>query len=106
MYQGQDTTLTLKNGEQFTGVFSGGTLNSPAKHQYVLKMTRRTRLPSHQQMNGDTDLPEEFTGEGEDHVMTFDVQDTLDLSVQGVTTADAKPAQNGEQTTFLLTTVY
>lgn len=48
-------------------------------------------------MNGDTELPDEYTGDGEDHVMTFDVQDTVDLSVKDVTTADAKPAQNGTQ---------
>ncbi|KAK4549685.1 hypothetical protein LTR36_004986 [Oleoguttula mirabilis] len=94
-FTGQDATLTLKNGEQFTGVFSGGSFDSVAKTQYVLKMAKRTRLPSHQQVNGTVEMPDEYTGDGEDHVMTFDVQDTVDLAVTDVTTSSAQPAQNG-----------
>ena len=93
--QGYDATLTLRNGEQFTGVFSGGSFDSNAKNQYVLKMAKRTRLPNHQQANGVTDVAHEYIGEGQDHVMTFDVQDTVDLAVTGVTTAAAQPVQNG-----------
>ncbi|KAI7518423.1 hypothetical protein KC331_g21220, partial [Hortaea werneckii] len=65
-FAGQDATLTLKNGEQFSGVFSGGSFDSPSKSQYVLKMVKRTKLPSQQQMNGDTELSAEYIGEGED----------------------------------------
>lgn len=90
-----DATLTLKNGEQFTGVFSGANLDTPAKAQYVLKMVKRTSLPIHQQVNGTIDMADEYTGEGEDHVMTFEVQDTIDLTVKDVTTAAAQPSQNG-----------
>lgn len=103
--QGQAATLTLKNGEQFTGVFSGGSFDSTSKNQYILKMVKRTRLPSHQQVNGTTDIPDEYTGEGEDHVMAFDVQDTADLAVKDVTTASAQPAQNGEHTTSQMRTI-
>lgn len=93
--QGIDATITLKNGEQFTGVFSGTSIESPAKSTYILKMARRTRLPSHQQTNGNTELAEEYVGEGQDHVMTFDVQDTVDFAVSGVVTASAQATQNG-----------
>lgn len=85
----------MKNGEQFTGVFSGSSLESSAKSVYILKMVKRTRLASHQQINGNTELPDEYIGEGEDHVMTFDVQDTADLSVANVVTANAHATQNG-----------
>jgi len=47
-------------------------------------------------MNGNTAPAEEYVGEGEDHVMTFDVQDTVDLAVSGVITTSAQAAQNGE----------
>jgi hypothetical protein len=95
--QGTDATLTLKNGEQFTGVFSGSSLESSARSVYILKMVKRTRLASHQQINGNTDLPDEYVGEGEDHVMVFDTQDTADLAVANVVTANAHATQNGKQ---------
>ncbi|KAI6800854.1 hypothetical protein KC361_g2108 [Hortaea werneckii] len=102
-FAGQDATLTLKNGEQFSGVFSGGAFDSPSKCQYVLKMVKRTKLPAQQQMNGDTELSAEYIGEGEDHSMAFDVQEAIDLSVKDVTTVDAKPMQNGSATSSFRT---
>ena len=87
--------MTLKNGEQFAGVFSGGSFE-PNKCHYMIKMVTRTRLPRDQQVNGASELPIEYIGEGEDHAMTFDAQDTLDLSVQDVNLAGAAPQQNGE----------
>lgn len=95
--QGTDATLTLKNGEQFTGVFSGSSLESSAKSVYILKMVKKIRLASHQQVNGNTELPDEYVGEGEDHVMVFDTQDTADLAVANVVTAAAHATQNGKQ---------
>ena len=93
--QGTDATLTLKNGEQFAGVFSGSSTDSSSKNVYTLKMVKRTRLASHPQTNGNTELSDEYTGEGDDHIMHFDVQDTADLSVANVVTANAHAAQNG-----------
>jgi hypothetical protein len=94
--QGTDATLTLKNGDQFSGVFSGSHINSSAKNVYTLKMVKRTRLASQQQTNGNTELSDEYIGEGDDHIMHFDVQDTVDLSVANVVTANAHAAQNGK----------
>ncbi|KAK4496344.1 hypothetical protein PRZ48_012324 [Zasmidium cellare] len=95
---GKDVTLTLKNGEQFTGVFSGASLES-SKTQYVLKMVRRTSAP---QANGNSDTSE-YIGEGEDHVMSFDIQDTIDLAVPDVSTTAATPHQNGSIEASFLT---
>ena len=89
--------MTLKNGEQFTGVFSGSSLESSAKSVYILKMVKKTRLASHQQTNGNTEPLDEYIGEGEDHVMVFDAQDTADLEVTNVVTANAHATQNGKQ---------
>ena len=58
-------------------------------------MVKRTRLPTHQQINGNTELQEEYIGEGEDHTMVFDKDDTADLAVNEVVTASALPMQNG-----------
>jgi hypothetical protein len=65
-------------------------------------MVKKTRLAGHQQVNGHTDLPDEYVGEGEDHVMVFDTQDTADLAVANVVTANAHAAQNGKQRSSLL----
>ncbi|GAB7364901.1 hypothetical protein MBLNU230_g5692t1 [Neophaeotheca triangularis] len=94
-FKGSDATLTLKNGERFTGVFCGAKVSSTTDQQYHLKMVKRTRQANHQQVNGAAATADEFTGEGEDHSMVFDVRDTADLSVSNVTTASARPTQNG-----------
>lgn len=95
-HQGIDATLTLKNGEQFTGVFSGSSTESPSKSVYILKMVKKTRAASQQQINGNAELPDEYVGEGDDHVMFFDTQDTVDFAVANVVTAAAHATQNGE----------
>ena len=59
-------------------------------------MTKRTRLPSHQQVNGTAGVADEYTGEGEDHVMAFDLQDTVDLGVANVAITNAQTPQNGK----------
>ena len=93
--------MTLKNGEQFTGVFSGYS-DLPTKSQYTLKMVKRTRLPSHQQANGHTEAVNEYTGDGDDHVMVFDRQDTVDLAVKDVTFVEnhGQRTQNGKSVAF------
>lgn len=58
-------------------------------------MVRRTRLPTGQQVNGNIELADEYVGEGEDHVMVFDKEDTLDLAVNDVVTANAQALPNG-----------
>ena len=58
-------------------------------------MAKRIRLPTHQQINGATELPNEYMGEGEDHMMVFDKDDTVDLSVPDVIPMTAQPMQNG-----------
>ncbi|KAK4896631.1 poly(A)-binding protein binding protein [Elasticomyces elasticus] len=108
---GLDATLSLKSGEQFTGVFTG--FSPSTNHnsnggngKYILSMVRRTHAaPPHQQndpaaqTNGhatpttESSSEEEFIGEGEDHTMAFDVQDTVCLSVDDVVVS--APQQNG-----------
>ncbi|KAF2479994.1 hypothetical protein BDY17DRAFT_29880 [Neohortaea acidophila] len=93
---GHDATLTLKDGAQFTGIFSGGSFESNSTHQYLLKMVKQTRAPTHQQANGNTELSQEYGGVGEDHAMSFDADDMASLAVSNVVlAAAAAPMQNG-----------
>ncbi|KAK3671845.1 poly(A)-binding protein binding protein [Recurvomyces mirabilis] len=100
---GLDATLTLKNGEQFTGVLAGATFDSSSKSKYVLKMVKQTQAQGEAHMNGDTSSNDEYIGEGEDHVMSFDVQDTTSLVVDDVVTTGSQPQQNGTAHSSFLT---
>lgn len=60
-----------------------------------MKMAKRTLPAGQQQANGVSDQVGEYVGEGEDHAISFDVQDTTDLFVPNVTTVAAAPQQNG-----------
>nr|POE85595.1 pab1-binding protein 1 [Quercus suber] len=98
--KGRDVTLTLKNGERFTGIFSGGSFEPSARNQYVMRMVKRTESLSHQQPNGTTEASDGYIGEGEDYVMSFDVQDTIDLSAKDIITTTAQSTQNGSASFF------
>lgn len=76
-------------------MFFGASLDQPAKSRYLLKMVKRTRAAGEPQVNGDSEHVEEYIGEGEDHAVAFDAQDTASLAVNGVVTAAAPPPQNG-----------
>ncbi|KAF4551746.1 Ataxin 2 SM domain-containing protein [Elsinoe fawcettii] len=86
-FVGLDTVVTLKNGEQFQGVFSG-TTSQNNEARYHLKMVRRLNASS-QQTNGASAGAGTLTGEGDDHTMAFDVNDTADLAVQRVSFGNA-----------------
>ena len=60
-------------------------------------MVKRTRSPTSQQVNGATEAHDdgEYVGEGEDHIMVFDKEDTVDLDVRDVMPMTAQPMQNG-----------
>lgn len=81
--QGLPATVTLKNGEQFSGIFSGAS-TTPTDGRYILKMVKRVGAPAGHQTNGAVELSDEYIGEGEDHVLAIDMQDTVDLEVRNV----------------------
>ncbi|EME44508.1 hypothetical protein DOTSEDRAFT_72098 [Dothistroma septosporum NZE10] len=91
---GKDVGITLRNGEQYRGVFSAASLQ-PAKMQYVIKMARRIAHASDGQVNGTLEHESELVGEGIEHVLAFEVLDTFELSVQDVSTATETSQQNG-----------
>ena len=73
-------TLILKNGEQYRGVFSGAILE-PSDLRYTLKMVKKVNSNTEQQSNGIVNTATEFLGVGDDHTMTFAVQDVAELAV-------------------------
>jgi PAB1-binding protein PBP1 len=79
MLQGMEVAVSLKDGHNFSGVFSAASIDS-ADPRVTLKFAQKTS----QQANGTTDQPNEYVGEGQDHVMTFSLQDVVDLSVNNL----------------------
>jgi PAB1-binding protein PBP1 len=71
-----EVAVFLKNGEKFSGVCSTASIES-ADPRVTLKFAKKTS----QQINGNADQPDEYIGEGQDHVMSFKLQDVVDLSV-------------------------
>lgn len=57
-----------------------------------MKMVKRTSTPTTQQTNNTAAAPEQYIGNGDDHVAAFDLQDTIDLHVASVelVTSDSK----------------
>ncbi|KAI9664627.1 MAG: hypothetical protein M1821_006073 [Bathelium mastoideum] len=93
-FTGLMTTLTTKNGDQFTGVFAGASVDSADPH-YVLKMVKRSQAVSNA-TNGTTSPVDEYLGIGEDHVLTLPTADVVDLAVSDVVLdKSAHKTQNG-----------
>lgn len=78
---GHHTTITLKNGEQFTGIFSAASFESPEMN-YVLKMVKK--VSSHAQTNGVIDAVDEYLGNGPEHMMSFAKKDVVDLNAHNI----------------------
>ncbi|EFW23269.1 PAB1 binding protein Pbp1 [Coccidioides posadasii str. Silveira] len=84
---GSTATITTKNGENFSGIFSGSR-TEPNETSFVLKMTRRASTdPDSIRPNGTSHQASPYLGSGPDHKMIFDAQDVADFAVAGVSTA-------------------
>lgn len=79
MLQGMDVNVFLKSGEQFAGIFSAASTD-PNEPRVTLKYTKKS-TPAGEQTNGNIAPPDEYIGEGEDHIAIFNLQDIVDLSV-------------------------
>ncbi|EEP80956.1 predicted protein [Uncinocarpus reesii 1704] len=93
---GSSATITTKNGEKFSGIFSGSVLE-PNETSFILKMTRRASVdPDSIRPNGTSHQSSPYLGAAPDHKMVFDVQNLADFAVEGVSTAGMETKeQNG-----------
>lgn len=96
---GQDVTVVLKNNERFSGVFSGATTEH-SDTRYVLKMVRRVNDTESTQVNGQSETGD-LVGEGEDHAMSFQMQDVVSLQALEVNLeSNVARAANGTTSGF------
>ncbi|KAL4969015.1 putative PAB1 binding protein (Pbp1) [Aspergillus stella-maris] len=96
---GLATSITTKNGDEFTGIFSASSLES-ADSSITLKMTQRQSKQDQQRSNGVSDAASPFLGSAPDHAMTFNLNDVVDVYVPSVTTTDVLAKPNGASTGF------
>ncbi|KAJ4378586.1 poly(A)-binding protein binding protein [Didymella sp. IMI 355093] len=81
MFAGLPGTITLKNGAKYSGVLSGTSLD-PSELRYVFKMVKQLQPADNAQANGQT--ADEYAGQGDSHVMFFDISDVADFNVNNV----------------------
>ncbi|KAI9835570.1 MAG: hypothetical protein M1819_002021 [Sarea resinae] len=99
-HNGLDASITVKNGDKFTGIFSGATLETN-ETSYVLKMVKKVKAVGKEQANGVTDGSDEYLGTGDSHAMTFEIRDVIDLAVEGASlTQTQSKSQNGMASKF------
>ncbi|PYH98333.1 hypothetical protein BO71DRAFT_65829 [Aspergillus ellipticus CBS 707.79] len=97
---GLTATITTKNGEKFTGIFSSSSLE-PSESSFVLKMVQRPAKTEQHRSNGVSEASSPFMGSAPDHSMSFDVKDVADISVPNVSTAEvAAKGSNGASVGF------
>ena len=73
----------MKNGEKYTGVLSGTSLD-PTEMRYVFKMVKRVQPAGDAQTNGTGEASDDYIGVGDTHVMSFDIGDVADFHVNHV----------------------
>ncbi|KAF2471641.1 uncharacterized protein BDR25DRAFT_324831 [Lindgomyces ingoldianus] len=92
---GLPSNITLKNGEKYTGVLSGTSLD-PTEMRYVFKMVKRVQPANDAQVNGANEMSDDYVGTGDYHVMSFDIGDVADLHTPNVVLDKSQTkAQNG-----------
>ena len=95
LQQGLQTSVTVKNGDVFSGIFFGADVetNEPS---YLLKMVQQVRSGNKSEVNGNQETLGEYIGLGDDHSMSFDIKEVADLAVDNVTLDHREKAQNGK----------
>ncbi|KAL4868113.1 hypothetical protein BDV12DRAFT_106125 [Aspergillus spectabilis] len=96
---GLTTTVTTKHGDEFTGIFSSSSLE-PSETSITLKMTQRQAKQDQQRANGVSDAASPFFGPAPEHIVTFNMNDVVDIAVLNVTTTDVLAKSNGASTGF------
>ncbi|KAJ6036160.1 SM domain found in ataxin-2 [Penicillium herquei] len=84
---GLNTTITTKNGDKYTGIFSSSTLE-PSESSFSLKMVQRVSDDNQSKTNGVSQVASPYLGTGIDHAMAFDIRDVADISVPNVVPAE------------------
>ena len=94
LQQGLQTSVTVKNGDVFSGIFFGADVESH-EPSYLLKMVQQIRFGNKSEVNGNQENLGEYIGIGDDYSMSFDIKEVADLAVDNVTFDHRDKSQNG-----------
>ncbi|CAD6589729.1 MAG: hypothetical protein ASARMPRED_004182 [Alectoria sarmentosa] len=98
-FMGLTATVTLKNGEMFSGIFFGASMENN-ESSFILKMVQQIRTTEKSEVNGAQDDVGAYFGVGEDHTTLFDTQNVADLAVEGVGLGAQEKYRNGSTAGF------
>ena len=90
--KGLSASITVKNGDIFTGIFHGATMEGP-ESGYLLKMVQQVNHRG--EVNGVKEVSEEYIGVGNEHAMSFDLKDVIHLAAAEVGFNARDKSQNG-----------
>ncbi|KAL5120463.1 poly(A)-binding protein binding protein [Pleosporales sp. CAS-2024a] len=91
--------ITLKNGDKYSGVLSGTSLD-PTELRYVFKMVKKLLPPANAQTNGVADPSDDYVGVGDFYVMSFDMSDVADFNVNNVVLDKSQPKPSNGTAAF------
>ena len=87
-------SITVKNGDVFTGVFFGANMENHDS-AYILKMVQHIKAGNRGEANGVLDSSTSYIGRGEDYAMTFDTKEVVNLAIEGIVFDGQPKLQNG-----------
>ncbi|KAK1150270.1 poly(A)-binding protein binding protein [Aspergillus melleus] len=97
---GLTATITTKNGDKFTGIFSSSSLE-PTDASFALKMVQRQQNKEQQRANGVSETASPYMGTAPDHTVSFDIRDVADIAVANVSTSEViAKSSNGASSGF------
>ncbi|KAL8728979.1 MAG: hypothetical protein Q9166_005074 [cf. Caloplaca sp. 2 TL-2023] len=93
-FMGLPASVTVKNGDVFSGVFFGSSFENN-ELGCLLQMVQKVKSSDQAETNGDHEVHGEYIGSGENHAMSFDMKDVIDLAIEGVTFDNRDKVLNG-----------
>ena len=92
--QGQVASVTVKNGDTYSGLFFGALMDKP-EPEYLLKMVQHTKSGRRGEINGVRDNMRDYVGVGDDHAMSFKIKEVADLAFEGISISSQDRRSNG-----------
>ncbi|KAK4695651.1 hypothetical protein P7C71_g2136, partial [Lecanoromycetidae sp. Uapishka_2] len=96
---GQPATITTASQDSFSGIFWGASMDGD-ESAYLFKMVRQIKNGEKGQANGVQENATAYLGVGEEHDMTFNVKDIIELAVDGIQSIGQDRHQNGSTAAF------
>ncbi|KAL8854678.1 MAG: hypothetical protein Q9221_000460 [Calogaya cf. arnoldii] len=98
-FMGLPAVVTVKNADAFSGIFCGSTFenNEP---KCFLQMVQKVKAKDKTEINGDHETHDDYVGVGENHSMSFDMKDVINVAVEGVTFDNRDKLLNGSTAGF------